>query len=87
MCFIFGKYIFERERNLSEKKKSADCVTNYQHEVSRIYCELKFRTLYAKIFCFFMQMFFKIFSGMANSVDPGSALFAFIILLESWLHW
>ena len=47
---------------------------------------LKFKTLYSILFwpkvCFFMQLFLKILSGMANSADPdqtapisGSALF------------
>ena len=37
-------------------------------------CVLEFRTLYSILFwpkfCFFMQLFLKILSGMANSVDP-----------------
>ena len=56
---------------------------------------LKFRTLYSQLFWpkffFFMQLFLKILTGMANSIDPdqtapsgavcaGSALFAYAIL-------
>ena len=55
---------------------------------------LKFWTLYSILFwlkfCFFTQLFLKMLSGMANSVDPdqtavwsGSALFAYGILSET----
>ena len=48
-------------------------------------------------FCFFMQLFLKILSGMANRVDPdqtapsgvassGSAVFAYAILSETFLY-
>ena len=33
-----------------------------------------------------MHLFLKIFSGMANSVDPGSALFAYVILSDTLVY-
>ena len=48
---------------------------------------LKFQTLYSMLFwlkfCSFVQPTLKMLGGMSNSVDPGSALFAYAILSDT----
>ena len=53
----------------------ADQTAQHAHRYSTNYnkCRKILNTLFQTIwpkFCFFMQLFLKIFSGMANSVDP-----------------